>query len=124
MTDWEVVIPGHAPALNKTYKVTYGGEGRRHVYKDSKVATWQDTAAWLVRAARPKDWHPSRRVMVTIEWYQPRKRDCDSGVKAALDAIATGLGVDDSIFLLCVPVNEIDKVNPRTVVRVSNESEA
>ncbi len=120
MSDFTVEIEGHAPTLNSTYKVHYGEAGNRQFYKDSKVATWQDSLAWLVKAARPKDWKPARRVLITIEWYQPRKRDCDAGVKACLDAVATGLGVDDSCFLLAVPVNEIDKAAPRTVVHVEN----
>lgn len=41
-------------------------------------------------------------------------------VKACLDAVAVGLGVDDSCFLLSVTVNEIDKEHPRTVVHVEN----
>jgi len=88
--------------------------------KHSAVSTWQDSVAWLVKAARPRDFVPGRRVLVTIEWYSPRKRDCDAGVKACLDAVAVGLGIDDSCFLLSVPVNEIDKANPRTVIRIEN----
>ncbi len=119
MSDFEIVVPGWAPTLNSTYKVAMAGQSRR-VYKDAATATWQDGVAWQIKAARPRAWSPSRRVLITIEWYMPRKRDCDAGVKAALDAVAVGLGVDDSIFLLSVPVNEIDKENPRTVIRVEN----
>ena len=117
---FEVVIEGWAPTLNETYKAVPTNKGLRFA-KSSAVAVWQDSLAWLVKAARPKDWQPARRVLITIEWYQPRKRDCDAGVKAALDAVAVGLGVDDSCFLLSVPVNEIDKANPRSVIRVENQ---
>lgn len=117
---FEVVIEGPAPALNATYKVHYGEAGNRQFYKNSKVATWQDSLAWLVKAARPKGWTPARRVLITIEWYQPRKRDVDAGIKACLDAVAVGLGIDDSCFLLNVPVNEVDKAKPRTVIRIEN----
>src|SRR5688572_26169091 len=112
-------MPGHAPTLNGTYKVAMAGSKRR-IYKDASVLAWQDALAWMVKAARPRSWSPARRVLITLEWYMPRKRDCDAGVKAALDAIAVGLGVDDSIFLLSVPVNEIDKQNPRTIIRIEN----
>lgn len=118
MSDFEIVMAGPAPALNRTYKVNL--TGGRHVYKDSKVTVWQDSVAWLIKAARPRGWVPAQRVLITIEWYSARKRDCDSGVKAALDAVAVGLGVDDSIFLLSVPVNEVDRANTRTVIRVEN----
>jgi Holliday junction resolvase RusA-like endonuclease len=124
MNGWTVEIPGPAPALNTTYKVVVTknalGKPVTRLAKHGAVATWQDAAAWLVKAARPKGWQPGRRVLVTIEWYSPRKRDCDAGVKAALDAVAVGLGIDDGCFLLSVPVNEIDKANPRTLLRIEN----
>lgn len=120
MPDFTVVIPGKAPRLNDTYKVNV--RQNRRVYKDPDVALWQDTAAWLVKAARPRDWKPAKRVMVTIECYTPgpHPRDSDAQVKATLDALAVGLGVDDKIFLHCVPVNEVDRAAPRTVIHVEN----
>lgn len=119
MPDFTITVPGPAPALNATYKAAGAGANRR-IYKDSKVSTWQDTCAWLVKAARPRDWRPGEKIMITIEWYMPRKRDCDAGIKSVLDAVAVGLGVDDSIFLVCVPINDVDKVSPRSVIHVEN----
>lgn len=116
---FSVEIPGWAPTLNETYRPVPTAKGMR-LAKSSEVATWQDTLAWLVRAAKPRDWKPARRVLITIEWHQARARDCDAGVKAALDAVAVGLGVNDSIFLLSVPVNEIDKANPRSKITIEN----
>lgn len=118
MSEFSIEVSGPAPAINAAYKVNYGDNGKRSFYKDSKVSTWQDTVAWLIRGAKPKNWAATRRVMIVIEWYNPRKRDCDSGVKFALDAVATGLGIDDGCFLLSVPVNETDKANPRTKITV------
>lgn len=119
MSDFGVIVPGVAPTLNSSYKVAGVGQSRR-IYKDSSVSVWQEAVAWEIKAVRPRGWTPARRVLVTIEWYMPRKRDCDAGVKACLDAVAVGLGVDDSCFLLSVPVNEIDKDRPRTVITVEN----
>lgn len=116
---WTVEVPGPAPAINSTYKIVVAG-GKVRLAKKPEVLVWQQTVAWLVKASRPLGWMPARRVMVTIEWYSPRKRDVDAGCKAALDAVAMGLGIDDACFLLSVPVNEIDKANPRTIVRIEN----
>lgn len=116
---WIIEVPGPAPAINSTYHPVVV-RGHLRLAKRSEVLTWQDTVAWLVKASRPLGWSPARRVLITIEWYSPRKRDCDSGVKAALDAIASGLGVDDACFLLSVPVNEVDKANPRTRITIEN----
>ena len=117
---WTVMIEGPAPALNSTYRPIVRHGGKLGLAKRSGVLAWQDTLSWLVKAARPKGWVPARRVLITIEWYSPRKRDADAGVKACLDAVAVGLGIDDSCFLLSVPVNEIDRESPRTIVHVEN----
>jgi Holliday junction resolvase RusA-like endonuclease len=121
MTDFSVVIDGNPPALNTTYKIiTIKGRGR--LAKHSAVSSWQDTVAWLTRAAKPADWEPSRRVRVEISWYAARKRDADAGMKALLDGLAVGLGIDDACFLPTVLLNEVDKARPRTEVTIRCES--
>ncbi len=121
MDEFSVVIPGDPPALNATYRVvTIKGHGR--LAKTSEVTTWQTGTAFLVRAAKPSGWAPSRRVRVEVSWFTTRKRDADSGIKALLDALAAGLGINDSCFLPTVLSNEVDKASPRTVVTVRNES--
>lgn len=116
---WTVTIAGPAPALNSSYHPVVVN-GKLRLAKHSAVSVWQDAVAWQVKAARPRGWEPGPKIMVTIEWYSSRKRDSDAGVKACLDAVAVGLGVDDARFLHCVPVNEVDKVSPRTVIRLEN----
>ena len=121
MTEWSVTIPGNPPALNSTYKVvTIKGRGR--LAKHSEVAVWQDMVAWLTRAAKPAGWEPTRRVRVEVTWWTARKRDADAGLKALLDALATGLDINDSCFLPTVLSNEVDKAKPRTEVTIRNES--
>lgn len=120
MNDWSVTIPGNPPALNSTYKVvTIAGKGR--LAKHANVAVWQESVAWLVRQARPKDWQPARRVVIEVQWWTLRKRDADAGLKALLDGIAVGLGIDDSCFLPSVILNEVDRDNPATIVTVRNQ---
>lgn len=121
MSEFSVTIPGNPPALNSTYKVvTIKGHGR--LAKHAAVATWQDTVAWLTKVAAPKGWSPSRRVRVEVAWWTARTRDADAGLKALLDALATGLGINDSCFLPTVLSNEVDKANPRTEVTIRCES--
>jgi Holliday junction resolvase RusA-like endonuclease len=118
---WSVTIPGNPPTLNSTYKVvTIAGHSR--LAKHSAVATWQDTVAWLTRAAVPKDWSASRRVRVEITWWTARTHDADAGLKALLDGLAVGLGINDRCFLPTVVSNEVDAANPRTEVMIRNES--
>jgi Holliday junction resolvase RusA-like endonuclease len=121
MPDFSVAIPGNPPALNSTYKVvTIKGRGR--LAKHSAVSVWQDSVAWLTRAAKPADWQPSRRVRVEVSWYAARKRDADAGLKALLDGLAVGLGIDDACFLPTILLNEVDKTDPRTLVTIRCES--
>lgn len=121
MTEFKVTIPGDPPRINATYKViTIRGRGR--LAKHSEVSTWQDGAALLVRVAKPSGWEPSRRVRIEIAWWTTRQRDADSGLKACLDAIATGLGINDSCFLPTIVSNEKDPARPRTEVTIRCES--
>jgi Holliday junction resolvase RusA-like endonuclease len=121
VTEFSVVIPGNPPAVNSSYRAVPTKQGLRF-HKLASVATWQDTAAWLTRAQRPAEWQPSRRVRVEVAWWTARTRDADAGLKALLDALATGLGINDSCFLPTVISNEVDSKNPRTEVTLRNES--
>lgn len=118
---WSVVFPGNPPALNSTYRAVPTAKGIRF-HKVSAVATWQDEVAWLTREAKPKGWAPSRRVRVEVSWWAKRTRDADAGLKALLDGLAVGLGIDDACFLPTIVLNEVDKDNPRTEVTIRCES--
>jgi hypothetical protein len=125
--DWDFEVQGPQPGLNHSYKiVTVGarcpvcGRGPSRLAKEENVEVWQQAVAWTVKSRRPSGWLPARRTVIEVEWYTPRAKDGDSSLKALLDGIAVGLGCDDKGFLPVVVLNEIDKANPRTVVRVSN----
>ncbi len=66
--------------------------------------------------------HPGDLV-VELRIFVPdkRKRDADNLLKLSLDAIAAGLGVDDSRFLPRIMSRELDRKNPRIEVRVFQE---
>jgi Holliday junction resolvase RusA-like endonuclease len=125
---WEFVIPGDPPSVNATYKIVYVGarcptcgRGPARLGKHAGVETWQTEVAWRVRSARPSGWLPSRRTVIEVDQFTSRWHDSDNSFKALSDAIAAGLGCDDKGFLLRAMVNEVDKANPRTVVRVWND---
>lgn len=121
MSDFEFEIPGPKPSVNHMYLPT-ATIGR--LRKAPGVEVWQTGVAYIVRLARPSGWMPARRTVIEVEWYTQRWADSDNGFKALADAIAAGLGCDDKGFLLRAMVNEVDKVNPRTIVRVTNAPDA
>lgn len=120
MTDFSITVPGAAPSINASYKIVKVGNSMR-LAKHSNVEAWQASVALITRLAKPKDWKPSRRVRLVIDYWMPRAgRDADGPQKALQDAVAQGLGINDSICLPCVRSNEVDRTNPRTIVTVEN----
>jgi len=120
MTDFTILIPGPQPSVNSTYKVVKIG-GSMRLAKHAGVEAWQAGVALIVRAGKPKGWMPGRRVRLTIDYWMPRAgRDGDGPLKALQDAVAQGLGINDSICLPCVRSNEVDRANPRTSVLIEN----
>lgn len=124
---WEFEVSGNPPTLNSSYKIVdigprcrLCGRGKSTLAKHSEIAVWQEAVAWTLKSSRPKGWMPARRTIIEIEWYTAKAHDADAGVKALLDGIAVGLGCDDKGFLPSVVVNEVDKLRPRTVVRIAN----
>lgn len=128
MTDWSFEVPGSPAAINRAYKVvTFGprcptcGRGKPGLGKNSEATTWQESVAWLTKSTRPRGWNPTRRVVVEVSFWMGREgRDGDGPLKPLLDGIATGLGIDDRIFLVRVMSNEVDRANPRTEVTIRN----
>ena len=128
---WEVTIAGNQPSVNDTYTVVHHPpfcpscrRGIPRLGKKPHVETWQDAIAWSVKSARPRGWMPARRTRIEIEWYTEQAgRDADGPLKALLDGIKVGLGCDDKGFLPSVILNEKDKLNPRTIIRLENVDE-
>lgn len=128
---WAVVIPGSPGAINRAYRVVefgprcpHCGRGKPGMAKNEGVETWQTEVAYRTRAARPSGWQPERRVIIEIEfWMAKAGRDADGPLKPLLDGVAVGLGVNDKIFLPRVMLNEVDRVSPRTIVRIDNAAD-
>lgn len=126
MTEFRVEIPGSPGAINRAYKpIVVGrrcpacGWGKPGLAKNDNVENWQTEVAWRVKSAKPRDWKPTRRVIIEMEFWMGREgRDGDGPTKPLLDGIATGLGVNDNIFLGRVMSVEVDHADPRTVVTV------
>lgn len=125
-TEWSFIVPGPPPSINSTYKVVTmkkDGVTTRRLAKTPEAVAWQLGVVYIVKTARPSGWLPGRRVRIDITFWMNRGgRDADNPQKALLDAIATGLGVNDSSFLPCVVSNEIDKNRPRVEVSIRNEA--
>jgi Holliday junction resolvase RusA-like endonuclease len=119
---WQIEVEGDPPTWNHSYRIGYI-RGRPGIVKLQSVSDWQAYVSLMVRVARPSDWQPGRRVRVVIDWRTSRARDCDAGLKALLDAVATGLGVNDRIFLACIRSNEVDRARPRTLITIANEED-
>lgn len=138
VTEWTFTVPGPQPGINETYKIVHHPpfchacrRGIPRLGKSDKVETWQVEIAWITKVARPSGWTAGRRVIIEVEWFAPRMamkaaeagHDSDAPAKALLDGIARGLGIDDSVFLFRCMANEVDRKNPRTIVRVRNAAE-
>jgi len=111
-------IPGVIKGVNHGYHLVYV-DGHPRIAKVPEVETWQVEVAYRTRQAKPSGWLPGRRVKVSYAvWFARAGRDADGILKFLLDGIATGLGVNDSIFLFECVSNEVDKLNPRVVVTI------
>jgi Holliday junction resolvase RusA-like endonuclease len=115
-------IPGVIKGVNHGYHLVYVA-GHPRIAKVPEVETWQVEVAYRARQAKPSGWLPGRRVRISYAvWFARAGRDADGILKFLLDGIATGLAVNDSIFLSTCVSSEVDKLNPRVVVTVTNEA--
>ena len=121
MSDWTFTIPGQPPTVNHAYRLWSNSEGHARYTKTSETATYQVGVAQIVRAARPSDWEPSRRVYVVYRmFFDTDRRDASNAIKLLEDGIAVALGVNDNTFLPCVASKETDKARPRVEVTIRN----
>lgn len=107
-------------SVNHSYARNLSGK----VYKVAGVEQYQVMAAMIVRLAKPKDWVPTRRIVVEYRmWLDSSRRDASNALKALEDSIAAALGVNDSTFLPSVTLKEVDKARPRVEVIVRTVDE-
>lgn len=79
--------------------------------KAAAAKSYREAAHWLTRASRLRVEHPSLPCMLHLRFCPPdkRARDLDNmlaSVKAGLDGVADGLGVNDSLFGLILQRGE------------------
>jgi len=123
MTDFTFTVPGVVVGSNHGYHIVHVA-GHCRIAKQPDVETWQIGVAYITRLARPSGWVAGRRVRIEYRvWFARAGRDADGILKFLLDAIAKGLGVNDSTFLFTCLSNEVDKTNPRVEVTIRNEGE-
>lgn len=136
---WKIRIPGQPPSMNHLYKSAIGyrhdSSGRREYWPDGKpktyhtvvkedgVQTYQDSATWYTKAAKPSGWKPAGRVRLRYWYHLKRDMDSDNTQKAINDAIAHGMGVDDKIFLTTVVAKWTGEKEPFVIVEVENEQQ-
>lgn len=103
---WKVVIPGQPPTVNKMYTNRKAVDNRGRVYqarvKVPEAAAYQEMAALIVRTKKPSNWNPAGFVRVDIDLYLQKDIDADNTLKAVLDAVERGTGVNDKWYLPCV----------------------
>lgn len=117
-----VDIPGVITGVNHGYGIGYIA-GHPRIIKLENVENWQVMVAHKTRLAKPRGWAPDRRVRLLIWiWFNRAGRDADGILKFLLDGIASGLAVNDSIFLPTVVASEVDRKNPRIHVEIVNEA--
>jgi Holliday junction resolvase RusA-like endonuclease len=120
MPDFKFVVPRAVVGTNHGYHIVHVA-GHCRIAKLEEVTAWQTEVAYRTKLARPKGWMPGRRVHIEYKvWFARAGRDADGIAKFLLDGIASGLGVNDSSFLFACTSNEVDKVNPRVEVSISN----
>lgn len=81
-------IPGVPPPSNQRLRPVTSGFGRARLVASDTVASWKDTSAAAIASQQP-EYHAKGRVAVCLVLaYGSDRKDADSGVKDALDALA------------------------------------
>lgn len=82
------------PSINDTYSGRKGGGG---LYKKKEAKRWAADAAWTVKFQLPHGHKPITEPLVCrIEFTPPSGRnDIDNGIKATLDALQSGLAIEN-----------------------------
>lgn len=102
------------PSANRYWRY-----GRGRVYPSPEAEQYKQTVARLGLAAQVRPFRGPCRLTVLRFWFASRRRDIDSGIKVLLDALQGVAYVNDR-QIEAVPgwEREIDRDNPRVVVRV------
>lgn len=114
------MVPGQPPSTNHIY-VRVRGQWNK-MAKAPGVESYQQDVALLARNARPSGFHASGQVRICFDWYLSRDADCDNLMKATLDGVALGLGMNDRLFLPCARSKTVGVKDPHTFIEVSDDT--
>lgn len=94
----EIYLPGRPPSWNRAYRVA-----NRIIYMTREAKAWKEEVTKRTEAAilmRP-DFIPvdKKRIVIDIWAHLNRPMDADNLLKLTLDAVATGLHVNDRWFI-------------------------
>lgn len=121
-----MTLPGPPPTVNHSYKIVRvprkdGGGLVSKLAKADGIETYQTGVTLITKTARPSGWVPGERIRLRYWFWLTKDVDCDNALKAINDAIATGLGVNDKIFLPCVQEKTVNKgIDPHVIVEIEN----
>jgi Holliday junction resolvase RusA-like endonuclease len=109
-----------SPALRWSKPKT--GEAKPYVgWKRAKgIENFMLYVTVMTKRAIPKDWIPGSKIRVSYLFELDNDMDCDNAMKVISDAIALGLGVDDSRFLPCVLDKTTKHKDPGVSVFIEN----
>lgn len=104
---WDTAyITGQMPVMRHGKPVLRPDGTQRMIHRPVKTEaaqTWQNDVQLIVQNARkPKGWAPKGQIRVTIDLHLSHPMDADNAVKLILDAVAKGIGYNDSHFLHCI----------------------
>ncbi len=121
-------IPGQVVSWNRAYRVVKvphkGGGGHLQLAKTQAGWDYQTEATSIVRQHRPKHWEAGDGQIRIRYWFRfKRAIDGSNGLKLLEDAIALGLGVDDSRFLPCVEEISSGHKDPSVTVEVQHHED-
>jgi len=133
---FQFTIPGQPPSWNQSYRhrtiTLKDAHGQpvlgndlqpkkvSRLYKEQDVKTWQASVEMIARAAKPSGFAPRHQVVVGYQMYLERGLDADNVMKMLNDAIAKGIGVNDSRFLPVTLHKQSGVKNPRVVVIIAD----
>jgi Holliday junction resolvase RusA-like endonuclease len=137
-TLFQFTIPGQPPSWNQSYRHRTVGLVDKHgqpvlgsdlqpkrvsrLFKNKDVKAWQASVEMIARAAKPTGFAPKNQVVVGYHMYLERGLDADNVMKMLNDAIAKGIGVNDSRFLPVTLHKQSGVKNPRVVVIVADHN--
>lgn len=109
-------------SINRTYGVSKG-KGRAFMYKTVAAKAYEKIVMLIAKNAATLDSFvvsEKDKLGLELKIYPPSMRaDTDGGLKLTKDAIATGIGFNDrQIWEDHLYRVEVDKANPRCVVRL------